>query len=298
MGRFWYSLSLIFFLFIVFTWHAISTMNQDAIKEPPSYSYLTSFGSTDIFENLTIKGYAHHYGFSKPFYLFDEDKQSLSGLRQLDTFSDPVLDELLVEYRAFFRGKQAEHSFYIDDTFIVSANLPNPSAYGSKTNELAVSWLEQETGETLSFTTPIELDQYYSFIVDMQMKGETLLLLVEQSTLSSTELVLYEIDSSTHSLTDQQVLYTLPNDDDNYINVINDSLYFSPSPYVAWSVYGWDTGTNELNVYSYDSFETNTIDLGSQIKEDETHRLAHIKTISKLSLLNIYMTNKSRIYGI
>lgn len=266
MRRFLYSFSLIFFLFIVFTWHAISAMTQDSMEEPP-YVYVTLAGSTNIFENLTIEGYAHQQGFSEPFYLFNEKEQSLSGLRKLDTFSDPVLDELSAEHRAFFRGKRADHSFYIDDTFIVSANLPNPSTYGTKTNDLSISWLERETGKTLSFTTPIDLDHYYSFIVDMQMRGDTLLLLVEQSTRSSTELVLYEVNNSTHSLTDQQVIFTLPNDDDQYINVISDSFYFSPSSYIAWSVYGWETDTNELNFYSYDSFETNTLDLGSQIKE-------------------------------
>ncbi len=241
-------------------------MTQDSMEEPP-YVYVTLAGSTSVFENLTIEGYAHQQGSSEPFYLFNEKDQFLSGLRKLDTFSDPVLDELSADHRAFFRGKRHEHSFYIDDTFIVSANLPNSFTYGTKTNDLSVSWLERETGKTLSFTTPIDFDHYYSFIVDMQMRGDTLLLLVEQSTRSSTELVLYEINNSTHSLTDQQILYTLPNNDDKYITIISDSFYFSPSSYAAWSVYGWETDTNELNFYSYDSTETKTLDLGSKIKE-------------------------------
>lgn len=281
MRKYAYSIIIISFIILVFSWRGLAYLTNQAESSELSPLYLeTDFELEDVWAGIEIEALDYKFlGELNPFYLIHNKPPytQQGAFSSLDSFFDPFLDELVGQHRSFFRGKQYTHSFYVDDTFIISAEI-KMSLISSSPEMLSIELLERQNEVSLSFSMPFADDLFSSHIVDIQIHHSKLYVAVEEYNYRENKLVMYEFDPSDPSSIRTDELFKVESTDSvgmfqvaekaTHTGRVNFNVYFPPSPYLSWysinedsliDPYSYSNEPYELFSYSYDLNETESV---------------------------------------
>ncbi len=261
MKKYTYSLLLIGFIVLVFIWRGTAYLTNQAETEEFVPLYIeTEFETRDVWSGVEIEAADYsHPGELSSFYLVHNETAYTPTLERssLDSYFDPYLDELVGQHRSFFRGKQFTHSFYVDDTFIISAETKT-GLLSTSPEVLSIDLLERQNEITLSFSTQFSDDLFSSYIVDIQLHQAKLYVAIEELRYSENSLVMYEFAINDPSSVNRKELFKRASADSigmfqvaekaTYTGSVYFNSYFPPSSYLSW----YSVQEDELNnPYSY-----------------------------------------------
>ncbi|PAD91094.1 hypothetical protein [Shouchella clausii] len=283
MKRYWYSMTLIVFSIVVFSWLAISyTLKQQDIKEiADGIELKTVFGSEDVIDGFGVQGQSDNL-YDVPLY---GKANKPSFLESLDATSNPAINELQKQFRSFFRGKDTWNSLYVDPDFIVHIDVPYEPHPIEKPPSLQISWLDRSEGQSLDFqleTTPSKQVD----LLDIQIRDSLLHIALLESVGSSEVVSLYKIDPQNKQIEERQELAHFSNSE-TYVSTINKadiyldsypSSYYSPNGYLTWAIEDLSPKGNteivQVYSYSYDSEELGVLSKGNDNSEEDQQDLA------------------------
>ncbi|GIN15236.1 hypothetical protein J32TS2_05920 [Shouchella clausii] len=283
MKRYWYSMTLVVFSMVVFSWLAISsTLKQQDIKEiADGIELKTISGSEDVIDGFGIRGQNERY-YAVPLY---GKLNKPSFLESLDAHPNPAINELQKQFRSFFRGKDTWNSLYVDQDFIVHIDVPSQFHPIEKPQSLQISWLDRSEGQSLDFrieTTPSKQVD----LVDIQIRDSLLHIALLESVGNSEVVSLYKIDPGSKQIEERQELAHFSGSEE-YVSTISkadiylDSYpfsFFSPNSYLTWAVEHvspeGDTEIEQVYSYSYDSEELDVLSEDNNNSEEVQQALA------------------------
>ncbi|WP_059105497.1 hypothetical protein [Shouchella shacheensis] len=236
-------------------------------------------GDADEAEGVSIRGHRYNGGGQS-----DQEvkvvgsprdiEEQLSFLEQMDVHWDPLMNALQNEHRSFMRGKDNPSSLYIDDQFIIYADLRRTT--GESESMMEISILDHKDEEEVSFEIDLPAQALSSRVIDVQLIESELKVTTESYTYQETneqqqtDIDVYSINISGQSINDAETVISEP-----HVQMIgSDSSMPSassaePSDHLAFSTRSItvDEGGNEqiegdsLLVYSYQTNQVDEVDL-------------------------------------